>query len=121
MFRDFYQLYFSCNSSSNCPNTSIPNDPKYTQDSFDPLVIDAVYSFAHAINNFLFENCELPITWFTYNQTCKGSEKIVDGETLHHYLIFTSPTGSEVNLNENGAVNGKYQILTINSALTSIH
>ena len=105
LFRDFYQIYFS---SSNCPNTSIPNNP---QDSFDALAIDAVYSFAHAINNFLFENCEQPITWFTYNQTCKGSEKIVDGGTLHHYLIFTSPTGSKVNLNENGAVNGKYQIL----------
>ena len=113
-FPDFYQLYFSCNSSSNCPNASIPTDPKYTQDSFDPLVIDAVYSFAHAINNFLFENCEQPITWFTYNQTCKGSEKILGGETLRHYLYslnFTSPTGSEVNFNENGAVNGKYQIL----------
>ena len=44
----------------------------YQQDSKVPLVVDAVYSVAHALNNFFKENCEQPLMWYQNNQTCVG-------------------------------------------------
>ena len=112
-FSKSYQQYFDCNNT-NCANSSIPQSAKYVQNSYDSLAIDSVYSLAQAINNFLFEHCEQPIIWYPFSQTCKGSNQTLDGETLHRYLYslnFTSPTGSTVKFNENGAITGKYQIL----------
>ena len=45
-FTDVYEQYYECKINVSCSNRSIPDDPNYQQDSFDRLIIDAVYSVA---------------------------------------------------------------------------
>ena len=114
-FCEFYERYYDCSIGVNCSNMSIVNDSRYTfhQDSYDGTAIDAVYSVAHAINNFLNDNCNQPLVWYHENQTCLGQKRKLNGSNLLHYiknLNFTSPTGNEVNFNEHGHVKPKYNI-----------
>ena len=73
-FTEFYEHYYGCNVSVNCSNISFVDDPSYNyqQDCYDVPAIDAVYSVAHAINNFLNDNCNQPLVWYHENQTCLG-------------------------------------------------
>ena len=112
-FNKFYERYYDCIIGVNCSNTSIVNDFNYQQDSFDATAIDAVYSVAHAINNFLNDNCEQPLVWYPENQTCLGQKRKLNGSNLLEYIKnvnFTSPTGNEVSFDEYGHVKPKYNI-----------
>ena len=114
-FSEFYERYHDCIISVNCSNISFVNDSsyKYQQDSYDAPAIDAVYSVAHAINNFLNDNCNQPLVWYPENQTCLGQNRTFNGLNLLEYikkLNFTSPTGNEVSFNEHGDVKAKYLI-----------
>ena len=112
-FTEFYERYYECNINVNCSNRSIADDPNYQQDSFDPLVIDAVYSVAHAINNFLNDNCQQPLVWYPQNQTCLGQTLEFNGKNLLQYiknLNFSSPTGNRIKFDEEGNVKAKYGI-----------
>ena len=101
-FREFYEHYYNCSIDINCNNMSIVNDSRYNfnPDSYDATAIDAVYSVAHAINNFLSDNCNNPLVWYSENQTCLGQNQELNGLNLLHYIKnvnFTSPTGKKVN------------------------
>ena len=114
-FCEFYEHYYECSIGVNCSNISIVNDSRYTfhQDSYDGTAIDAVYSVAHAINNFLNDNCNQPLVWYPENQTCLGQNQALNGSNLLEYIKnvnFTSPTGNEVYFNEHGSVKPKYNI-----------
>ena len=114
-FCEFYEHYYDCSIGVNCSNMSIVNDSRYTfhQDSYDGTAIDAVYSVAHAISNFLNDNCNQPLVWYRENQTCLGQKRKLNGSNLLDYiknLNFTSPTGNQVNFNEHGHVKPKYNI-----------
>ena len=112
-FSEFYERYYDCIIGVNCSNMSIVNDSNYQQDSFDATAIDAVYSVAHAINNFLNDNCNQPLVWYQGNQTCLGQNRKLNGSNLLEYIKsvnFTSPTGNEVNFDEYGSVKPKYNI-----------
>ena len=114
-FCEFYEHYYDCSIGVNCSNTSIVNDSRYTfyQDSYDGTAIDAVYSVAHSINNFLNDNCDQPLVWYPENQTCLGQIQKLNGSNLLKYIKnvkFTSPTGNEVYFNEYGSVKPKYII-----------
>ena len=112
-FTEFYERYYNCRFGVNCSNKSITNDPIYQQDFYDSLAIDAVYSVAHAIHNFLNESCEQPIIWYRQNQTCLGQSQEFNGENLLKYiknLNFKSPSGNHVNFDEKGNVKAQYRI-----------
>ena len=47
-----YYVFYCDENGSNCPN-GLANHPYYTQGGNVPHVIDAVYAFAHALQNFL--------------------------------------------------------------------
>ena len=115
----FSQLTFSSNLRdpwfklcSKCPvNASIA---EYQHYSVVPLVTDAVYAVAHAIHNFIHDNCPLPLQWYPFNQSCNGYNKSLNGETLRDYISnvnFTSPTNERVSFDMFGNVKAKYSIL----------
>ena len=114
-FCEFYERYYDCKIGVNCSNMSIVNDSRYSfhQDSYDGTAIDAVYSVAHAINNFLNDNCNRPLVWYPENQTCLGQNRKLNGSNLLEYikkLNFTSPTGKELSFDEHGGIKPKYNI-----------
>ena len=57
-FVEYHQYYYNCIYGLNCSEVALTSNPSYKNNSFTPFLIDAVYSFAHALNNFLQENCE---------------------------------------------------------------
>ena len=118
-FEEWYTNILGCSTNENgsrCQKTlSIPEQlSTYMQGQKAPLVIDAVYAFAHALNNFLGENCEQPLQWFRNNRTCFNQQRELNGNTLLEYIQrvnFTSPTGNRVTFDSQGNVPGNYDIL----------
>ena len=85
-------------------------DPDYAI----PRVIDAVYTFAHALNNYLKENCAQSITWIPENRTCVGFTQQLTGSLLLKYISNTSFIGSSgmmVNFDSEGGVQPLYDIV----------
>ena len=113
-FKEFYQAVFNCAINETCNQSQpITDHNGYHQGNFIPLVIDAVYSVAHALNNFLNENCDQPVQWHRNNRTCSGQKRKLDGAALLEYIHrvnFTSPTGNLINFDSNGNVEGRYEI-----------
>ena len=113
-FTEYYQVIYDCIVGVNCTNDSITEHPMYQQESNVPLVVDAVYSIAHALNNFFNENCKQPLVWYQSNQTCvsQTNETRLNGKVLLKYLSnvsFTSPTGNKVSFNKFGYVESNYR------------
>ena len=113
-FTDYYQVFYNCIVGINCTNDSITEHPMYQQNSKVPLVVDAVYSVAHALSNFFKENCKQPLVWHKINQTCVSwtNETRLNGKVLLKYLSnvsFTSPTGNKVMFDNLGNVEGNYR------------
>ena len=115
-FNEFYQSYFNCNSTT-CNNTKpVTSHPRYKQGTFIPLVIDAVYSIAFAIRDYLNDNCNQPIQWNRKTSTCDGNNVTFTGPILLSYLnnvSFVSPTGRHITFNPDtgNAAGGQYQIV----------
>ena len=81
---------------------------------FGAQVIDAVYTFAHALDNFLKENCDTPVQWSKANHSCFGQKRELNGTALLEYIkkvSFTSPTGNVISFDENGNVISGYEIV----------
>ena len=115
-FIDFYQSYHKCPNDSSCiaHNGSITSHDDYIQYSFTSRVIDSVFAFAHAVNNYLLDNCNKPIKWNTTTRNCEGHTTSLDGPTIRDYLknvSFTSPTGSSVKFDKTGSTTGIYKII----------
>lgn len=116
-FPEFYQDYFNCIINKTCNNTKpVTSHSHYKQGTFIPLVIDAVYSIAFAIRDYLNDNCKLPIQWNRKTLTCDGDSGGLTGPVLLSYLnnvSFISPAGRHISFNpETGNVaGGQYQIV----------
>ena len=114
-FPEFFQAVFDCNANTTCNRSQgVTDHVGYRQGNFIPLVIDAVYAVAHALNNFLNENCNQSLVWFRNNRTCEGQRRELNGSALLEYIQrvnFTSPTGNMVEFDSNGNVEGRYEIL----------
>ena len=81
------------------------NHPNYTQGSDVPHVIDAVYAFAHAVQNFLNDNCDSPLRWNHTAQQCDGMKHPLTGANLLGYLLNVTFNGTQnhtVSFDENG-------------------
>ena len=117
MFASYGECSLNESSANPCRrNVSHMGLPReYVQSNLVALTTDAVYAFAHALQNFLTRNCENPIRWDRITQTCAGQKNELTGSALLGYIrnvSFASPTGNWVRFNENGSVEGKYDILS---------
>ena len=107
----FKQLY-------NCARNDCNVSSDYSQNEKVPLVIDAVYSVAHALRKFISDKCSSPLVWYANNQSCQSHNgvAVLNGSVLLQHLMnvsFTSPTGNEVSFNENGTVKAIYNIAVL--------
>lgn len=111
---DTLQLGQPCNRSSN-----ITRLPSYQQGNFIPLVVDAVYTYAYALQNFLDDHCAQPLQWFPENRTCFNQTRELNGSSLLEYIYkanFKSVTGNKVLFDSEGNVEGQYEIVNYQAA-----
>ena len=122
-FPEIYANYANCNYTMNSTNDSqnacdqnsnITRFAHYRQSPFASLTIDAVYTFAHALDRFLKENCNQPIVWSRRDSRCSGQKRQLNGSALREYIAdvhFHSPlTGNTVQFNSDGHVEGQFDI-----------
>ena len=119
-FPEYFAAYGKCGLSNTSAdpclrNQSVPDFARYEQDDVAPLVIDAVYAFAHALQNFLNDNCQLPIQWVRTNQSCVGQTRELNGSALLEYIakldFVNNITGNKIVFDSQGNVEGRYEIL----------
>ena len=119
-FPEYFTTYDNCDLSNNGTNPCMKNQPiteitGYKQDELSPLVIDAVYAFAHALQNFLNDNCQMPIQWVRTNQSCVGQTRELNGSALLEYIakldFVNNITGNKIVFDSQGNVEGRYEIL----------
>ena len=86
-FPEYFSAYAECNleTDSCMRNQSTTDFARYEQDDVAPLVIDAVYTYAHALH-FLNDNCQLLIRWDRINGSCVGQVKKLNGSVLLRYI-----------------------------------
>ena len=127
-FPEYFAAYANCSLDMTCNNASnVTSFSRYQQGNFIPLVIDAVYTFAYALHNFLDDNCNstdsAPFVWFVENATCLGQTRDLIGSALLEYIQnsnFTSDiTNNMVQFNEEGNVQGVYEILNYQASKTN--
>ena len=112
-FPEYYASY--CNENgTDCPN-GVTSNPSYSQGNIVPLIIDAVYVFAHAIQDFLNNNCDSPLRWNRATQQCDGMINELNGENLLDYIFnvtFNGIQNRNVSFDENGDPrSGVYEIV----------
>ncbi len=119
-FPEFYAAFVSCTLNGSLNDTcdedrNVTRLPRYEQGNFIPLVIDAVYTFAYALQDYLDDNCDKPLQWFRANQSCRGQKEELNGEELLRYISkvnFVNPlTTNRVLFDDEGNVEGKYEIV----------
>jgi hypothetical protein len=117
----YWETVFNCSlgqNSWNPCNTSAQNLSSTHRDAYTSYVIDAVYAFAHAVNQMVVDYC--PDGTICRNITTNGSAgEAIDGILLRQYLfnVSFSSTFSEVPgerlFDKNGDVQGSYQIANL--------
>ena len=119
-FREFYEAFANCTLEGTNPtcdkNLNVTRLPRYQQGNFIPLVFDAVYTFALALDNFLNENCNQEnFTWYTNNRTCAGQTRELNGTSLLEYIARLDEanpvTGNNLLFDKLGNVESLYEIL----------
>ena len=116
----FDEIYSAYTSNPNVSLTSLPN---YAQNTFVSSMVDAVYTFANALHDFLEENCNFTSGWTWENQRCPGQKQQLNGSTLLKYLSkvdFINPfTENRVTFDNNGSAPGRYEILNYQAQLSN--
>ena len=95
-----------------CPD-DLTAEPGYSQRDNVPHVIDAVYAFAHALQNFLDLSCDSPIRWNRITQQCDGMKYALTGANLLyflHYVDFIGIQNHTVSFDQHGDPLGAYEI-----------
>ena len=113
-FPEVFASYTGCNQSLNATENICNQNLNITQSNYVPLTIDAVYTFAHALDRFLKENCDQPTFWNRADSSCSGQKRQLNGSALLEYIAdvsFYSPlTGNTVQFDSEGNVEGRYVI-----------
>ena len=124
-FKEYFELYHNC-MGSECPQNlsfnSSTSDYSYTPFNIE-LVVESVYSLAHALNNYFTDNCPSPYQWNSNNYSCVGQKNELNGSSLRQYLQevdFISPIGRRVYFNESGNPVGTiYEVTNYNKSRLS--
>ena len=103
-----YCKNFTSTIGGTCDNdTSIADIPGFSPGTFASFIIEAVYSVAHGLHNFLVENCASPVEWNRTTASCKGQKMTLNGSVLFDYISrvnFTVPgTNGRLAFNEFGS------------------
>ena len=122
-FREFFGTIKSCTNSS-CNHTDSIQD--YMQGFGVSRTIEAVYTFAHALQGYLTDNCESPVVWYRANYSCKGQRRALNGPTMLEYITNTSFystfSGRTVEFNQGGNIkNGSYDIFNFQSGVNNFN
>ena len=99
-------------TSFDCPD-DVTAEPVYAQRDMVPLVIDAVYAYAHALQNYLNDNCDSPLRWNRTTKQCDGVRYRLTGELFLSYLRYVKFMGirnHNVSFDKNGDPTGAYEI-----------
>ena len=112
IFEEYYNGY----CKGQCKNGSVASHPKYTQGTFIPLVIDAVYAFAHAAQLYLDTHCPGDsYSWDRLKQKCAGSNESLTPSLVREYLLnnvsFNSSSGFVVEFDDSGSVEIPYRLV----------
>lgn len=111
-YEEYYEQFYDCEQGEcSMPNRSIPSSPEYEYNQNIPLVIDAVYTYAHALDAFIADNCDSPVSWSKETHRCNGQQTELNGQTLGPYIAnvsFMSPSGNKIEIQETGGTDGKY-------------
>ena len=100
-------------NGTSCPDGDVTSNSSYSQGYAVSFTINAVYAFAHAIQNFLDNNCDSPVTWNHATLQCDGMKHQLTGKTLLDYLFNVTFSGIQnrtVSFDENGDPSGLYKI-----------
>ena len=95
-----------------CPD-DLTAEPGYSQGRNVSHVIDAVYAFAHALQNFLDFSCDSPIRWNRTAQRCDGMKYPLTGRNLLYFLYRVAFIGIQnhiVSFDQHGDPLGAYEI-----------
>ena len=110
-----YHEFLCYENGTNCPDGDVTSHPSYSQGNIVPLIIDAVYVFAHALQNFLDYNCDKPFFWDRRTQRCGGMKNDLNGKNLLGYIFNVTFNGIQrrnVSFDEDGdPLSGVYEIV----------
>ena len=105
---------------SGCTFTSrydcLKNKTGYSQVKTVPFVIDAVYAYAHALQNFLDNNCDQPLRWDRVTRQCDGMKYKLTGKNFLGYLHNVTFNGIHdhiVSFDKNGDPAGAFEISSL--------
>ena len=105
-FADYCNSFLSSIDEVCSNNTSIANATGFALGTFSPFMIEAVYSAAYGIHNFLTDNCDIPFKWNRTSQSCEGQNVTLNGSVLFDSISgvnFTVPgTKNRVAFNQLG-------------------
>ena len=117
IFEEYYDVY----CKGQCSNGSVTSHPEYTQGTFIPLVIDAVYAFAHAAQLYLDTHCSGDTSWDRLEQKCAGSNDSLTPSLVREYLLnnvsFRSSSGFIVEFDDTGSVEIPYRLVNFQARL----
>ena len=117
-FPEFFSIIESCIINSTCnTDEGILN---YTQTYAVSRTVEGVYAFAHALQNYLDDNCDEPVKWNRGNYSCAGQKRALNGSTMLEYIgnvsFSSNITGRTVEFNELGYItSGSYDIFNYQS------
>ena len=93
-FRDYCDSFLSSIGETCANDTSIASAAGYLPGTFVPFIVQAVYSAAHGLQDFLNENCDHPVEWNRATKSCKGQNVTLNSSVLFDYISgvnFTIP------------------------------
>lgn len=109
-FNEFWEQRHKCKidwrNSSKCTGEEDLREG-YEQEGLVPFVIDAVYAFAHAVDDIIRMECGV------YEGECWQSQLPIAGHKMLksiHNVSFKGPQGTEIRFNEDGDALGYYNI-----------
>lgn len=103
-------------SLHNCTKKKIVNpfNVLIPSDTYSATVIDAVYTYAYALDKYINDNCAKPLVWNKNTKTCLGQKTPFSGSGLLQYISdvnFSSLTGNKISFDSKGSINCPYNII----------
>ena len=109
---EYFQKVVNC--TRECVNRTSSPLADSEQEYSIPLVIDAVYAYAYALERYLNDSCESPVVWNRTGSRCNGQKNPINSSGLLQYIKevdFISPTGNRVMFDSKGGVQALYEIV----------
>ena len=117
---EYFEYVLNC--TGDCINQTGSPLADAEQEYSIPLVIDAVYTYAYALERYLNDSCESPLIWNRTTNGCNGQRNPINGSGLLQYIAevdFISPTGNNIVFNNRGSVRALYEIVNFQAQIDS--